>query len=518
MVPGVTTSVDRTGCERLNIRNKTVTGSRERVVRLLHGLGTGTRYGVHANNLLNLARGIVERVFYVVRDGGLKPPPGPTFGAWNKLHDIRSRLVRCLTPTARVDLDDYPELYTGRKRAVYQRAVDSLKQRGIRLCDAFVSTFLKAEKINFSAKADPAPRVIQPRSPRYNVEVGRYLKKFECELVRGFRRCFGYDVIMKGKNASEVATCLRGDWEAFKCPVAIGLDASRFDQHVSVEALKFEHGVYNSVFQAPYLARLLKMQLHNRGYARIGDLLVKYETDGCRMSGDMNTGMGNCLLMSLMVLSYCESVGLNARLANNGDDCVLFMEAADIGKMAGIDEWMLGLGFTLTTEAPVYTFERVVFCQAQPVLTQSGWRMTRDPSSAMNKDLVSLLSWENELDFRRWCYAIGTCGKHLSTGVPIWESFYNGLMAEGVVDERALAAVEDSGLGWMSRSVKGCSITPECRASFYNAFGILPDLQLEAEAPFVIDPTLPTAVIDPKSIPTEDNILSTFYAHGQVTV
>ena len=34
-------------------------------------------------------------------------------------------------------------------------------------------------------KPDPAPRVIQPRNVRYNVEVGRYLRRFEHYLYRG---------------------------------------------------------------------------------------------------------------------------------------------------------------------------------------------------------------------------------------------------------------------------------------------------------------------------------------------
>lgn len=505
--------MDRTSCARLNIVGSTVTGIAERVVRVVHGLGTGTVYGVHANNIKNLARGIVERVFYVSRDGGLKPPPGPVCGAWDRLHDIRKRLVANLHRTVRVTLDDFPSLYTGRKRVRNQRAVDSLKQRGLCRRDSYVSTFLKAEKINFSAKPDPAPRVIQPRSPRYNVEVGRYLKLFECELVKGFSRAFGYDVIMKGKNAQQVACCLHANWSCFGRPVAVGLDASRFDQHVSVEALKFEHSVYNSVFQSPYLARLLRMQLHNKGFARIGEALIKYETIGCRMSGDINTGMGNCLLMSVMVLGYCESVGLSARLANNGDDCVLMLEQHDLPKLAGIDAWMLGLGFTLTTEPAVTVFERVVFCQAQPVLTQTGWRMTRDPFTAMNKDLVSLQSWENELDFRRWLYAIGTCGLTLTLGVPIWESFYRGLLKYGVKNENALLAVEDSGLGFMSRGVRGGVITPECRASFYNAFGVLPDLQIACETDITIDCTPPTALSSTQLLTPEHTLLALFHQH-----
>ena len=76
-------------------------------------------------------------------------------------------------------------MYVGRKRGIYERAYTSLMVRAIGVRDAWVNTFVKAEKVNFDKKTDPAPRVIQPRSPRYNLEVGRYLKLYEKELFRG---------------------------------------------------------------------------------------------------------------------------------------------------------------------------------------------------------------------------------------------------------------------------------------------------------------------------------------------
>jgi len=167
-----------------------------------------------------------------------------------RLASVRSQLLKNLSSTTVVAKESYPLLYHGRKRAIYQRAYESLLARGISRKDAYVSTFVKAEKINFSAKPDPAPRVIQPRSPRYNLEVGRYLKLFESELVHGFERAFGYNVILKGLNADRVAEQLFLNWSKYSDPVAVGLDASRFDQHVSRAALEYEHSIYNDVFHS----------------------------------------------------------------------------------------------------------------------------------------------------------------------------------------------------------------------------------------------------------------------------
>jgi hypothetical protein len=386
-----------------------------------------------------------------------------------------------LRRTTVVTRDEYPGLYTGRKQVVYNRALESLKIRGFNKCDAYVSTFVKAEKVNFSAKSDPAPRVIQPRSPRYNLEVGRYLKLFEKELCRGFHRLFGYEVVLKGLNADGTAAALHASWSAFNRPVAIGLDASRFYQHVSVDALEFEHSVYNGVFRSAELRKLLQLQLRNRGFGRVGDTLVSYTVDGCRMSGDINTGMGNCLIMSSLVLNYFEEVGLKARLANNGDDCVVICEQADVDKLSGIDAYFTDFGFKLKREPDVTVFERIEFCQSQPVWVDGSYRMVRNPWTAMSKDCVSLLGWSSLEEFDTWRDAIGSCGLELTRGVPVWESFYRSIQHTGQ-RQGGKKFVYDSGMGYMARGVRGAVVTPEGRASFWRAFGITPDLQVAMEA------------------------------------
>lgn len=70
---------------------------------------------------------------------------------------------------------------------------------------------------------------------------------------------------------------------------------------MSVQALKWEHSIYNAMFRSDELAELLGWQLTNKGFARTTDGLIKYEVKGCRMSGDMNTALGNCMIMCALV-------------------------------------------------------------------------------------------------------------------------------------------------------------------------------------------------------------------------
>lgn len=484
VVPGVETKVCYTAVPGV-VARKFITGCVTRVVRIYAGIGSGVRYGVHCNSLNNMMRGVAERVLYKPTASGLVKPTGPKEPNIfrKRLQSVRGLLMRHLSPTPIVPIADYPALYSGRKQVNYERAVVNLLSRGFVRDDACVKAFVKAEKINFTAKGDPAPRMIQPRAPEYNVMVGRYLKVFEKQLFVGFRRAFGYPVVLKGLNADGVAKELRKHWDRFDQPVGVGLDASRFDQHVSAQALRFEHSVYNDVFRSPELAKLLEMQVYNNVRGVAADGAVRYKVKGCRMSGDINTGMGNCLIMSLMVLAYFEHVGLDARLANNGDDCVVICESRDLCLMDGIDAWFADFGFVLTRERPAYVFEQIEFCQTRPVQLSTGWRMVRDPWTAASKDAVSLLSWDTQHDFDAWAASIGACGLSLTRGVPFWESYYTNLQGQRTEKDWAAERVRDSGLGYMSAGVSEAVISDESRYSFYLAFGMLPDEQeaLEAE-------------------------------------
>jgi len=488
-------------------------------MRYMAGLGTGVKYAVHRDSLVNLVRGITERVLYVRRGEGLVKPPQARDGVFVRLSSIRKRLLKKVRSTPLVALDDYPLLYDGRKRVIYQSAVDSLKLRGLTSSDAKVSTFVKAEKVNLDAKVDPAPRVIQPRSPRYNVEVGRYLKLFEKELFRGFARVWGYPVVLKGLNAQAVGGWMATHWSQFDNPVAIGLDASRFDQHVGKQALSWEHSVYVGAFGGDQrLAKLLRWQLTNHGVGRAEGHKVEYTVEGCRMSGDINTGLGNCLLMSCIVIAYCELKGLRFRLANNGDDCVLFVDKSDQDRLSQLDSWFLDFGFTLTREPPVYELEHVEFCQTRPIRCADGWRMVRDPRSAMSKDCVSLLGWASEAEIKAWAMSVGTCGRSLTRGVPVWESWYDRLIGAGGslsagVDER----VRDSGFGYMSKGMVGCQIDDQVRVSFWRAFGITPDFQESLEQEYresiVLNTSLTPVTSDFPPLVDQQNPLTLWLEH-----
>jgi hypothetical protein len=439
----------------------------------------------------------MERVFYVEGPGGtLIPPPAPAQGAFDRLGAFRAAVVSNIGFAVPLSIDQVVALYRGDRRfAMYARAAESLRHEPLSKRDAQVKTFVKAEKINFDAKTDPAPRVIQPRSPRYNLHIGRFLKTLEKRVYTAIAAVYRSSwatvgpIVCKGLTARTLACALRRKWQRFDNPVAIGLDASRFDQHVSTEALRWEHSVYERVYSGrdrDELRRLLEWQRVNYGTARLADAKVRYVRQGCRMSGDINTSLGNCLIMCALIHQYCTERGLVVDLANNGDDCVVFMERRDAERFrAGLSEWFLEMGFTMKIEDTVDVFEKVEFCQTQPVWDGTEWIMCRNPVG-LSKDAYSLLPWGQGAMAYGWATAIADSGEAIAATMPIFAAFYAKLRVLGrgiTMGNHPL--MSGGGLKWLSDGsatpARHHGVTDAARVSFWRAFGIPPYMQVLAE-------------------------------------
>jgi len=453
----------------------------ERKLYRVRGPWTTRRFFVHNNVMQNLGRGLAERVFYVVKDGELSKPPQSVPDIFQELNwyvkKVKKTYPGLITP---IDRSEFPDLYKKpQKRAIYQKAVRVLDEEGWQRKYSEVATFVKAEKIDATSKSDPAPRVIQPRRPEYNVELGVYLKPNEHHIYDSVARSLMKSpVIAKGVNALELGNLIADKWSNFSNPCAIGLDASRFDQHVGLQALKWEHSIYVALTAPRYrshLKELLELQLKNRGVALAKDGGYRYSVDGCRMSGDMNTSLGNCLLMTAMTANLCIKLGVKYDMINNGDDLVLFLEKQDCALVyEQIPSYYLNFGFTMKVEDPVHQLEEIEFCQMHPVWTPRGYMMTRNYDVVLNKDLVTLLDIPTEKRFKQWMTAIGKGGLAAASGIPILQSFYNQLdFGVEMGQLRNHGAFDHFSTFWCKGlNPDVVTIDPRTRESFGVAFGI----------------------------------------------
>jgi len=279
---------------------------------------------------------VAERVLFVPSsNGGLQACPKPLSKGYlfNLMQPFRNRLQKNISnnvsfPIPPLSDEQFCSTYIGAKKKRYEEACESLLRESATQKDAKIKSFVKIEKINFSSKPDPAPRIIQPRTFRYSAALGKIIKHLEKPLFKEIGNIFGGPTVLKGLDCVGQAKALLDMWQMFDNPVAIGLDASRFDQHCSVEMLEWEQTIWPMMTTSKrQLKRLMRWQLLNEGTAYVQDGKVKYKTNGSRMSGDMNTSSGNCLIMCAMVWTYCRSLGITKfRLANNGDDCILIVE------------------------------------------------------------------------------------------------------------------------------------------------------------------------------------------------
>ncbi len=428
---------------------------------------------------------LLERMYYCkVGDTFAAPPTVDKEQFTARLATFRKLLLSNVRKPTMMTYEEVISTYTGRRKTIYLNALNKLTQIGLSRSDAHSIAFVKMELVD-PAKA---PRCIQPRRPEYNLELGRFIKAVEHKIYDGIRRTFGDGpTVMKGFNVSQIGRIARAKWRSFTDPVAVGLDATKFDMHVSEVALQWEHEIYLELFgHHPRLKRLLSWQMRNKGAGYCKDGSLKYSVKGRRFSGDMNTGLGNCLLMCAMVYAYAESRGVRVKLLNNGDDCVVLMERKEYEQfITGLDSWFLEMGFRMVAEAPVYRLHEIEFCQMHPIEIGEECRMVRNIPATLRKDTLTVHPLTNRKHREKWCTAVGFGGLALTGGVPIMQDFYQMFQRLGcgrqsrIADDPTFA----TGLRLMSKGMKEHYREPTAwaRVQVFEAWGISPDEQRAIE-------------------------------------
>lgn len=478
------------------------------------GAGGGWLVSSFHNCGHNLAKAVTERVFLVKNaEGDFVRPPLPELGAFNALQPWARQLVRLVKKLdwpmpIPMTIDEFLSAYSGHRRQRYQDAYTSVQIHDLDSRDAKVKVFVKAERTNFTFK-DPVSRVISPRDPRYGVSLGVYLKPLEHRIfsalrvvgrsvtLSGGRRRDGdwyhAPVVYKGLNARQRGSALAYAWSLPSNPRAMMFDFNRFDQHVSQDALRFEHGIYVACYNGNEdLRRLLEMQLTNKGIAFLKDgTTLRFTVHGSRMSGDMNTSLGNVLIVCILFFQFLRDFGIRAEVANDGDDTVLVLEAADVPTVQeNLEPFMVRHGFSLRVEGVVDRLEHITFCQFKPVCVNGEWTMIRDPLKTIECEASGSGKWHSER-FQSLLWSSGVCGYHLNRGVPILQSFYRQMVNSAVGGEfdhsvldsgfGRLALLEAGSVGNLCKLPDEIPIEPDTRVSYWQAFGVEPDEQILLE-------------------------------------
>lgn len=388
--------------------------------------------------------------------------------------------------------------YTGAKRARYQRAHEKLLRQGklVREDQAKVKMFVKMEAYKFDeGKPYPDCRAIQFRTFEYTLQLASIIRRAEHKMylakdVPGFGlgRHFG-----KNMSPQRLAGELRKTYDSIPGCKMVLLDISRFDAHVSIEAMEnVEHVFWEKSCDHPQLGEMLKWKLRNKGSARCGNDWVTYSVNGGRMSGDADTGASNCVQVACALASLAKVAGIKRFGMNvNGDDSVFFYEGElpDEVIVAHFDR----LGMEVKVEGRPLTFEEIDYCQARPVFIAGQWTMVRNPGKVLTKVGITHKRRGNSNYLKR---VYTTCLGELSLarGVPIIQCFLERMLylSKSQMNKRSSKspilreAIADSYRlsGWLPidwQSGRTLAVTPEARASFSRAFGVSVTQQLQME-------------------------------------
>lgn len=401
------------------------------------------------------------------------------------------------------------------KRARYLQHVGEIEDGGVGRMHATVRAFVKYERL---PEWDKDPRMIQFRDGRYSLKLAQYLKPIEHGLYRlkgGFCGLPVGRLIAKGRNYWERAEDMKRKWDRFQRPVVISIDASRFDAHVKEEHLNLvEHEVYRTAWNDNFLAQLLSWQLVNKGKTAGG---IKYKLRGGRMSGDMNTALGNCVLMVCFVGASLE--GVEYDLYDDGDDCLIFCEQRDEQEVRDrVNASMTSWGFNIKFENRATKFEEIAFCQTHPIRVGERWLTVREPGKVLGFGVAGT-KFLNNGDRSRDVYirTLGVCGLATNPGVPLLQKYYWKLcsLTEGVPIRPGICEMF-VGLSKQATAMTGKKvwdlvpevreITGETRSSFESAFGYSVEEQL------LIERNIDDLTVDSfGGVETDNRFIESFY-------
>lgn len=404
------------------------------------------------------------------------------------------------------------------KRRLYARELLSLSNYQLTRRDQSVKAFVKNEKLKIEDK-DGDPRMIQARTPRFNLMLGQFTRPLEKVLYTLVDPDLGTPLIAKGLNMRRRAEVLRLLWESLRNPVCVSGDLSRWDMHVSPEMMAVVHAFYTHFIKDPVFRQLLAVQLKNKGFTSDN---VKYAVDGSVMSGDMTTALGNCVLavLALTMLAhylknedamevrplreYLRARGVKPiprgvrrviRILDDGDDHVVMCERDLAPTLKAILPHMWeAVGHEFKVEGETDDFNQILFCQHKPLYHHGMWEMMPDPHKVLATALVS--TGDNCADYKQQRKYQGTVWEAralLHQGMPILGPLFHRLSKWEThridnPDRRrtTVAGLERLALADGREKVVLTRIEPTAREQVYRMWGVEVDQQYNLENNLVL--------------------------------
>lgn len=379
-----------------------------------HDLGN---YFYHRNCVHNHIDALMRRVALCV--------PHPTPRRVTQISNLCRKFGRIAGKIEPISRDNVIALYGGFRRRRYQAAKDRLEICGEYL-DPRLKMFVKQEGTSFDAKVNPACRAIQYREATFSLQYAQFIKPIEHRVLNATGGVFPKTrFITKGLSPQERAKLLVDKFESLPGCWIMELDASRFDAHVTPDLLRSVHKCYFAMNGDPKLKQMCAAQLKNRGRVSGKDFKITYSLNGGRMSGDMDTALGNCIIMCCLYVLYMQHFNFRGDFVDDGDDGLLFGRGP-MPRLEETEKFFQECGFKIKIANVVTDVYKAEFCQSKVVSIAGVPTMVRNPWKILCKTTVNMKFSESF----RWVIlktvAMGELS--LNRGVPILEPYFQKLI------------------------------------------------------------------------------------------
>ncbi len=480
---------------------------------------------VPRKTLNNVLQAVLTRaVGWVYNKGSYTPVIQPRKYAWGGplLRSLGSLLVRRTRPTTWKTVWDYiSKLHRDgvRTATLYEQVAVDMTWAG----DSARARDRRFQKLEKLTKYDTSPRLIQGLSEIKTLLMGRAIRHLFGRLKDMAVRLLGYQPFASGLNARGVGRLVYNAVTEMEGWVAYGLDATKFDAHVSQASRRFENRCWTRLVpDAPGLAKLLREMLETHGKIRVRDGWIQFKVKGTRNSGEIQTSAGNNLHMFVMWCVVAARLALGTgvlrahgragrhsgvtdylhrytadgewqsvftwaktrfRLIVNGDDCVHFVHPNLCSLYERIvAETYADMGFTIKLEPPVKDIHDIEFCQCKFAWVDGEIHAVPGPQF-LNKVSLTLKRFPpGSRSFRRQQKAVSVALRKGWGWLPLVAALADAMDNE---EDPKLCKLdtEHRGLGILSHGMvsNGMSSASKARDSYQRMFGIDHDVQCAME-------------------------------------
>lgn len=429
-----------------------------------------------------------------------------TIGALSTMDDVASEFSKAFEtyPVSHEELMAHTRVSLKKR---YQRAYDVINYKRLTYQEipSGINAFVKIEKMAMS-KIEKPPRMIQYRDFKFTYMMKKWQVLMSKQLAKTDRVAFGQrqsTAFTKNFNNQGVAKVLRDSWDSFRRPVALCLDHSTWDAHVTQEMLSIEHDFWLQSLgkgkKRKYFADLMLKQLNNRGRTKGG---ILYKVKGSRMSGEFSTSDGNCILNYSMLATWLIHHNvIKYRIHVNGDDSVIIIDTSEMWKLNLVEEgsniaWFRRLNMETKLDRIALDFRQIEFCQASPLSINNTWKMIRKPLRVISRSMLCEEKWYKTARLLRdFVGTLGLCELAQNIGVPIlqsWSLYLLSYMTRSPVKGVDFSAARLHNVDHLHTTI----VTDQARSDFVIAFGISIPEQLQIEAKLAAVTKIPPQEID----------------------